>query len=161
MQNPTTIEPKAIQVDVKITLGATFVGDLLVTAFDSAYGGCWYWSKPYYRGIEPALPEAYDLDNYEGCVVTDPDHNFWTGVRVSLKEPIGDSTLDNLLSPFFTVDAATVQTGINRILSGETRIRTDLMDQIFRAVVGRDADIDADATDCIVQAGTFGKVIYG
>lgn len=62
-----------------------------------------------------------------------------------------------------TVTYETIALGIERILRGDEgcRIRSDLRMQVLSAIHPDDADIDADAADCIVQAGLFGEVRYG
>lgn len=62
----------------------------------------------------------------------------------------------------YVIDADVIVRGINRILLGVVRIRSDLFDAV--RLGNRDNDggeIDADGADCIVQAGLFEEVRYG
>lgn len=58
------------------------------------------------------------------------------------------------------VDLTTVANGIEAILSGKVGLRSDLLRQVYSTITD-DMDVDADAADCIVQAGLFGEVVYG
>lgn len=64
-----------------------------------------------------------------------------------------------------TLDANVIRNGIRKILNGEVKIRKDLRDQVFRdATTAGDYDswdvMDADAADCVVQAGLLGELRY-
>jgi hypothetical protein len=74
--------------------------------------------------------------------------------------------------PTYAVDALTVAAGVQNILSANAtndedlrskcHIRDDLFTQVMSLFRGEDDwDVDADAADCIVQAGLFGEVRYG
>jgi hypothetical protein len=47
-----------------------------------------------------------------------------------------------------------------RIIAGDYAIRPDLMAQV-RTSITADPDIDADASDCILQLAVFGEIRYG
>ena len=60
------------------------------------------------------------------------------------------------------VDYAKIRTGIDRILRGEVQVNADIRGAIESDV--RDPEggnIDADAADCIVQAGLFNAILFG
>lgn len=119
---------------IEVELTDEFIDSVLVTAFDGSYGGCWYWCRPF----------GWNW-------VTTDEEKLWLSCRVQ------DSEDDHV----FTVDRAAVERGIKRILSGEVGIRSDLHAQVAESVSSGDPDIDADAADCIVQAGVLGKLVYG
>lgn len=50
---------------------------------------------------------------------------------------------------------ATVQLGVNAILNGTVPVDQSIIDQIT------DDDNDSDSLDAIIQAGLFGRIIYG
>lgn len=63
----------------------------------------------------------------------------------------GDVTLD------------TIRTGINLILSGQVQISPVINQSVLGGVHDMEnvgCYIDADAADCIVQAGLFGEIVY-
>lgn len=55
----------------------------------------------------------------------------------------------------------TIRNGIVAILNGTVAIRKDLRAQVTTVFDPDNIDIDADAADCIVQAGLFSDVVYG
>lgn len=61
-----------------------------------------------------------------------------------------------------TVDVHTVHRGVERILRREEgcRVRDDLYAQVLTLTTD-DPDVDADAADCVLQAGMWGEIIYG
>jgi hypothetical protein len=123
-------------VVVSIDLPSEFLSDILITAFDGSYGGCWYWATP-----------AMD-----GWLVTDDTrdelgHRLWWSVYVAERE-------DNSGNQWL-VTRGTVLLGIQRAIE-------DAYPGVADAVIGKDAgDIDAELADIIVQYGVFGKLVYG
>lgn len=63
--------------------------------------------------------------------------------------------------PFGKVTYDTIRIGIERILLDRVKIRRDLRNQVLSVTNPDRTDIDADAADCIVQAGLFNDVVYG
>lgn len=63
------------------------------------------------------------------------------------------------------VDYGTIRSGVERVLSGAVKVCTEVRDGVlaelsdYRGLAG--CRIDADAADCVVQAGLFGEVAYG
>lgn len=60
------------------------------------------------------------------------------------------------------INLETVRLGIERILSGTFKVRTDIIGAI--AIDNADpesCDIDSEAADCIVQAGLLNEIRYG
>jgi len=61
-----------------------------------------------------------------------------------------------------TINRDTIIKGLNKIVSNEIRLNSQLMKDIAAANVTNDAgEIDAESADCIVQAGLFGEVRFG
>ena len=139
-----------ISIDIPVSLAPDFMGDILVTAFDGQYGGCWYWagsgSKPWpeiqkdsaswatvYITFDPAdCPTPGQTEQYRKDMKNG-------GVRVGLEE---------------------ISVGIARILASDD-YSDGLKARIREACMESDAgEIDADDADCIVQEALFGKQIY-
>ena len=59
------------------------------------------------------------------------------------------------------VNVETIKLGIERLLTGETKVSRYVMDQLKDAIYGYTMDIDSDVLDCILQAGIFGDIVYG
>ena len=56
----------------------------------------------------------------------------------------------------------TIRSGIKTICKPGFQLREDILKNILIANRNNDAgDIDAEAADCIVQAGIFGEIVYG
>lgn len=128
-------------ITIPITLTTEFLSDILTTAFDADFGGCWYWAEPYAK--------KGDDDPWH----IDADGNTWLSVTVAEKEASGDRRKAK------RVDHAMLVQGIKKlfepgILPGRGDIRS--------AVQNLDAGhIDADAADVLVQLGFFGTTVYG
>ena len=61
----------------------------------------------------------------------------------------------------YTITLDTIAKGIGVIVKGD-HVYQDLKNLIRNGSLDNDAsDIDAEGADCIVQAGLFGRVIYG
>lgn len=159
--------PPGIEIVLTQRLDAQFVSDCLVTAFDGHYGGCWDWAEPqtgswltlHHKDDCPRVTEQWHTVPPKCLCRSDA---LWVSCAVRRREgyDTGSKTLDSLSQDGFVVDAHVLQIGIQRIISRATEIRKDLEEQVLDSVLGGDADIDAHAIDCVVQAGYFGKVIW-
>lgn len=126
-----------MKIDVNLEVSEEHLSDVLITAFDGSVGGSWYWAAP-------GDPDWLTTD----------DEGRWTGVLVVDREDPDDDE--------WVVNWATVVSGMERIVSGEVGIRRDLRQQVVNSVTDpENFDIDADAADCIVQAGLFNELVYG
>lgn len=135
-----------ITISIKRELDAQFVSDVLVTAFDGSVGGCWYWAD---------VP--HDAWLYVEKSPVDMIEDLWTRVIIKEQEPDEESRGQE-----YTVDAKTIEGGIQAILDGSVEISIDLMAMLMTGVLHDDTgEIDAEVADCIVQAGLFGEVRYG
>lgn len=61
------------------------------------------------------------------------------------------------------VNYETIALGIERILTGKVKVSSQIVGWILEDVVagGEAGSIDADAADCIVQAGLLNEIRYG
>jgi hypothetical protein len=60
------------------------------------------------------------------------------------------------------LDLATVALGINRIMSGSCEVNVDAIGNIAKFVATNDlSHIDIEDMDLIVQAGIYGKIMFG
>lgn len=111
-----------------------FLSNVIVTAVE---GGIGYWaSVRNYKYTEPPESSEYSAS----AIVTDLED----GKRYKL-------------------DLAAVERGLSVICAPDFQLRIDLKDGITRANAtnGEWYAIDAEAADCIVQAGLLADVIYG
>jgi hypothetical protein len=124
------------EITMKINVSEDFLSNVLITAFDGGYGGCWYWASPH-------GDDAWDI---RGGV--------WHSVMVEESE--GDEEGAHM------VNHAVVLRGIERLVNGEVRINSELLAHLDQGLREDDAgEVDADVADCIVQAGVFGELVYG
>ena len=114
-----------------------FLSSIIVTAVE---GGIQYWADV----------KDYIWDD-------DDDHNL-THASVTIRSNEGDDTL----SEWTPVMMSTVELGVNRIKGGELRINHEFRKIVALADIDSHAgEIDSEIADCIVQAGLFGKLVYG
>lgn len=116
-----------------VTLQLPLTNDLLMGALTTAVeGGINYWAM---------------VSN-----VTRDEEDWVTSVVVRDAEDEDE--------PAYTVTLETIAVGIGRILNGDL-VNDTIYGYILDAVRGDDGGcIDADAADCIVQVGIFGKLTY-
>ncbi len=144
----------SIQIKVERELDDEFVSDVLVTAFDGSYGGCWYWADSK-RVDENQGPWGY---------VSEEEGADWAFVNITLQQgdDTGNKVLDAMMQKGVRVDGEAIRVGIQRIMDGDVGVSDDIRNHIVRGVLEGDAgEIDAIGADCIVQAGVFGELIYG
>lgn len=111
--------------------------EILTTAVE---GGIGYWSL---------ITECGRRRDKE-----DPDYLNWQWVF--LVDAEDESEI------FGKVGKSQIEKGVSLILSGQVGIRSDLHAQVASILGGDDErDVDASAADCIVQAGLFGKLVFG
>lgn len=62
----------------------------------------------------------------------------------------------------YLVNAGVIKSGIKALRSGKAKVNSRILGWIVEGDNENDAgNIDADAADCIVQAGLFGEIVYG
>lgn len=146
-------DPGDLTLRVEVTPEKQFWSDLMVTAFDGQYGGCWYWATP-----------ANDNWLHTEAMVAGHDvENLWTATDIKLKEPLGDPLMDQMFNDGYRVTWHTLCWGFKYALRG-----TDAYGQpagysdLQKAMLQQDpGEVDADAIDVLVQMGVFGQVIFG
>ena len=132
-------------INIQIELGDQFIYDILTNWVE---GGFNQWACFTEINREP------DTLDVISAVVQDAE---W-----DMEEPDDMPDFKNEL-----VDYDTIVRGLERVLSQQgtedhVGISSDILDYISRGVREQDAgDIDAIASDCIVQAGLLGDVVYG
>lgn len=142
----------SIKVKVERELSDEFVGDVLVTAFDGNFGGCWEtWAEP----------DTHEASGREGGWLRTDDNDNWTTCYILVSDPEGLSTTEaNLVRGGVKVDANAIRVGIQKIIDGGV-VGRHVQEMVVAGVLEGDAgEIDSLAADCIVQAGVFGKIIW-
>lgn len=131
-----------MEMTTKLTAREQFLRDVLCIALE---GGIGYWSR-----ASKILRDGYRSDSK----VMEPGFGDWTYLGYTLHDEEGKKHV---------VTVETVARGL-KLLTQDTKIslRSDLRKAIMLANIQNDGgEIDADAADCIVQAGIFGDVVYG
>lgn len=141
----------AVTLDMDIDLSEEFLSDVLVTAFDGDYGGCWYWATPDYEAKGDSafiIRKSNDGDVWESITIIDvvlSEHRI-SGEKSNGREKVVQHVVDHQV----------IKTGIQRMLDGNWR------DSILKSLTPLDAgNIDSELADVIVQMGIFGEVLYG
>ncbi len=123
-------------VILSVDLESEFLSDILITAFDKSYGGCWYWAIP---AIEDWLKTDDLLDSMGS--------RLWWSVYIAERE---DSSGNQ-----WTVTRGSVLLGIQRAIE-------EVYPGVAQAVIEGDAgQFDATLADVIIQYAVFGKLVYG
>ena len=123
----------SLKIAMTKELTSDFLSDILITAFDAAYGGCWYWAVP-----SEAAGDPWKIED-----------GLWQ--RVYIEEREGDEEGTYCVSHLVLAD------GLQRMVDAG-RMDSDIMTAISELDAGY---IDADIADAIVQWGLFGKLVYG
>ena len=129
-------------IKIEVEIKDEMINDIFITAIEQGIG---YWavaSQTEYTGEGSSL-------TYVSAMLADREEAFTWGSRSRLE------------FTWHRLDKDVIVKGIERIMSGEVGIRSDLHAQISESIRADDCDIDADAADCIVQAGIFGELVYG
>lgn len=125
-----------------------FLATVVTTAVE---GGIGYWSVvhkydwwyPDLQGHTPAPSDGMAFTRASIELTEDADESHPAGRRVE-------------------VDHDTVRRGMLVLTSGERQVRRDIYEAIVLANHSSDGgEIDSEIADCIVQAGLFGRVIFG
>lgn len=115
-----------------------FLFDIFVTALE---GSIKYWAAAKTYKWKKEGSDDEDLDNFHAVVVDAEDEDAF---------------------PESTINQDTIVKGVNRILKGGFQIRDDIRESVKSGNEDNDACyIDADAADCIVQAGLFNDIVFG
>tara|TARA_R110000824_G_scaffold375880_1_gene566858 strand:+ start:4259 stop:4687 length:429 start_codon:yes stop_codon:yes gene_type:complete len=124
---------------------------VFVTALE---GGIGYWSRAYhYHTGRRNEVGGYD-DDLQGfnadvmdCVAHDGD----------VPWKLEDEDDERLL----TIDRSTILKGLEAIATRRVKLAERIHEAVEADLRGAGGAIDAEAADCVVQAGLFGEVIYG
>lgn len=139
-------------------LTTEWVEQILVTAFDSHYGACWYWVNE-----DDAVRRIRIHQNPTAA----PDAiGAWKSVDVVLAQAQldgdwgGTCTLDASRT-ILTLDAGSLAKAVEKVLAEFAHTVT--ADQVREARRYPDdaPDLDAEAADVIVQVALFGTIVYG
>lgn len=135
------------EVQIKIDLDMVWVDAILVTAFDSMYGGCNYWIN---EGDIDELGDVTDIIIHDDTNAKD-GKTYWWGV-----------TLEGEDNRRVHVGKGNLDFAVNKILR-EFPAQSDTKQQLLMAISTPDAapDLDATAADVIVQMALFDEVLYG
>ena len=126
------------RVVMTLDVSEDFLSNVLITAFDANYGGCWYWARP----SEVAGDPWQINEGVWWCVYIEDREDDWEGT--------------------YLVNHPVIVTGIQNILDGRVQINDGLFRALLTGLREDDAGVvDADVADCIVQAGVFGEIVYG
>lgn len=129
---------------MSVALSREDISNILITAFDSGYGGANYWVDN--------LDD--DGTSFRVSVSKDTDGE-WLAVGLAPEGP------DAGLYDSRFIGGLEVNSAFNAILNGSFPIRSDLREQCVRSAAENDLDIDADVADCIAQFCVFGELVYG
>lgn len=82
-----------------------------------------------------------------------------TTATIRIKDELRDDEHDK---DHYVVDVEVIKTGLVRLLTGEVSVSSWIMSYLHQSLDDNSAYmIDADAADCIVQAGLLGEVRFG
>lgn len=137
--------------NIRVTIPVTeeFIGNVLITAFDSAYGACWYWADPETNSTWPVVVKWIG------------DDAIWVEARITFDLDDCPSTVMRYLYKaqreslgWNPVTQETIVVGIQRMIHENNTA-------VLSAIKNDDAgEIDANLADCIVQYGIFGREVY-
>jgi hypothetical protein len=142
----------ALKLKMEVEIPENLLDNIMVTAFDGDYGGCWHWAEPYLTDSEDDYIKIAPLDM--------SDSPAWIEARIRGKE----QGVHDLMPNFWVVSWETIRAGMQKIIdgdfSGHEALRR-LQGYIQEAVIEDDGSLlDANAVDTIIQYGLFDNEIY-
>lgn len=142
--------------------------DIMITAFE---GGSNYWAEA--RNVVRDDTPDEGLAAYDPGSVLDQTGRHH-GDYVSFEVRSAEDADDKRLGKWHRIDEQAVERGLALILSvpqtgplgmgvrNPVGVRRDILAALALANVSpEDADLDADAADCVIQAAAFGEIVYG
>lgn len=120
----------------EIELTPEFVSNVLITAFDGNYGGCWFWAAP---------------ANDDWLKVENPNTDDMRWVKVTIVDKEDDD------SPSHVVTADQIAIGLTKMIELGGEWARDAFGWISDQ---EDADIDAEDANNIVNLGLFNELVY-
>lgn len=140
-----------------------FLADIMTTAVESGGHALWYW-------------EGFSMTEVVRAVSSDPDADSTTKVDVMVGgdgEHEHGTSLSNLSvyrlvfkcdnpqeGDEYTVDLEDIAQGMQWILDGTVPLNDRITGMLTMAIIDRQADIDADGADCIIQAACFKEYVF-
>lgn len=147
-------QPVAHTIAVNLPLSASFIADIMMTAFESHYE----WFDIHFNKCD-AMPASEECD-------------YARPLRLRVEQIDCDDT-GNVIKTF-SIGHADIADAIRRVLLNDmykdgapireshALVGEHARAAIFRAVIEQDAgDIDKDYADIIIQVATLGHIIYG
>ena len=126
---------------------------IFVTALE---GGIGYWSRAYtYHtgGRNEGGGFDDDLQGFSADILDCVEHPDVGPFEIDIDED-EDARL-------VTIDRAVVVRGLEAIASGRVKLARRIHEAVAADLAGDGGAIDAEAADCVIQAGLFGEVVYG
>jgi hypothetical protein len=120
-----------VTIKVERELTSEFIGDILVTAFDGSYGGCWYWCRPAGDGWL--------------TVEGDSGEDYWKEVEIYEDEE----------NKALVVSPDVIALGFQRAIDNNYPWAFEAVVSMDAGL------IDSLGADVVVQLGLFGEVVYG
>mgnify|MGYP003662706626 CR=1 FL=1 len=122
---------------------------IFVTALE---GGIGYWSRAYtYRPLKAASEGLDDdLQGFEAIVLDCVEH-----------EDVAPNEVEDGDERLLTIDRAVILKGLEAIATRRVKMADRIHEAVDSDLRGGGGCIDAEAADCVVQAGLFGEVLYG
>lgn len=140
--------------------------DIMITAFE---GGSNYWAEA--RRVVRDEDEALKVDEYApGSLAERTGRHYLDYVSFEVRS--FEDREDKRLGKWHLIDAAAVDRGLLLIVDNGRRpvieapnpvsVRRDIWVSCVTAdKYPEEADLDAEAADCILQAAAFGEIVYG
>lgn len=151
--------------DAKSAKRRRMLRDIMITAFE---GGSNYWAEA--RNVMRDDTPDEGLAAYGPGSFLDRTGRHH-GDYVSFEVRSFEDRTDKRLGKWHLIDEAEVERGLRLILNGQrarteehspVSVRRDILGALALANVSpEEADIDAEAADCIIQAAAFGEIVYG
>lgn len=132
-----------LTLKMEVEIPEKLLGDLLVTAFDGAHGGCWFWC---HSDGDYQINERFVMDDPENVL------SIWRKVQIVTDEE----------DDAYAVDHSNLASGMQLIMNQPKGKYNKLKALIGEAVMNDDAGVlDANDADTIVQFALFGEEVYG
>lgn len=137
-------------ITITLTVPERLPWAVFVTALE---GGIGYWSRAYsYHHGKRNEAGGYDanLQGFTADVLDCVEH-----------EDVVPNEVKAADERLLTIDRAVIVKGLEAIATRRVKLAERLSEAVEAGLRGDGGAIDAEAADCVVQAGLFGEVIYG
>lgn len=130
-----------LKLKLAVDVPENVLSDLMITAFDGDYGGCWHWSEPYGDDWLVTKPTGINSDWVQATVLDNNDED------------------EDISSRVYKVDWSILVLGMQRIIDEDKK--HPLIEAIAEAIFNDNAGgIDSGQVDTIVQYGLFMEEVY-